>query len=232
MDTNHYAPPKTGKADVAHTLVKAGVASIPVLGGAAAELFQMIITPPLDRRRAEWMNAVAEGLKTLEEKVEGFHVEDLVNNDAFVSTILHASQAAIRNHQQEKLEALRNAVLNVAIGTAPNEDVQLIFLNLIDSLTPWHLRILRFFQAPEQHGRAKRLTPDSWMMGAPSTVVEQYFPELKGRRDFYDLVVSDIHARGLFSIPDLHTTMSPQGMFTKRTTALGDEFLQFVTSPV
>jgi len=217
---------------VAHTLVKAGISSIPVLGGAAAEVFSLVIAPPLDRRRTEWMHTIADGLKSLEEKLKGFHVEDLSKNEAFISTVLHASQTAIRNHQQEKLEALRNAVLNVAIGKAPDEDVQLMFLNLIDALTPWHLRISRFFQDPVGLGNAKGLSTNTWTMGAPATLLERYYPELSGRRDFYDLVVSDLHARGLFSIADLHTTMSAQGIFTKRTTALGDSFLNFIASPI
>lgn len=232
MAEERYTPPKTSKGDVAHTLVKAGISSIPVLGSAAAELFALVIAPPLDKRRAEWMNDVADGLKALEQRFEGFRVEDLAGNEAFVSAVLHASQAAIRNHQQEKLEALRNAVLNVAIGKAPEEDVQLMFLNLIDSLTPWHLRILRFFQDPAGFGRTKGLNPDTWMMGGPSTLLERYYPELSGQRDFYDLVVSDLHARGLFTIPDLHTTMTGHGIFAKRTTGLGDAFLNFITSPV
>jgi hypothetical protein len=55
---------------------------------------------------------------------------------------MHATQAAIRNHQKEKLEALRNAVLNSAEKNALDEDIKLMFVSLIDTFTPWHLRIL------------------------------------------------------------------------------------------
>ena len=48
------------------------------------------------------------------------------NDDEFVSAIQHATQIAVRTHQAEKLEALRNAVLNVAAGTAPGDDLQMI----------------------------------------------------------------------------------------------------------
>jgi hypothetical protein len=33
-------------------------------------------------------------------------------------------------------------------GAAPSEDLQSIFLRLIDTLTPSHLRLLRFLQQP------------------------------------------------------------------------------------
>lgn len=231
-DEEKYAPPEISKADVAHTLVKAGISSIPGVGGAAAELFALVITPPLDKRRAEWMNSIAEGLESLEGKVEGFRIEDLPKNEAFISTVMHASQAAIRNHQNEKLEALRNAVLNVAIGNAPNEDVQLMFVNLIDSFTPWHMRILRFFQNPEGYGAEKGLTTATLTRAAPALLLERFYPELGGNRAFYDLIITDLHARGLFSMDTLHVTMTAHGLFSKRATGLGDAFLSFITSPV
>jgi hypothetical protein len=178
------------------------------------------------------VDAVADGLKWLEGKVEGFHVEDLAQNEAFVSTVLDASQAAIRNHQQEKLEALWNAVLNVAIGRAPDEDVQLMFVNLVDSLTPWHVRILRFFQNPALNVEYDLIKFNG---GAPAQLLEMFYPDLpdlQGRKDFYELAVRDLHSSGLFSSDSLQGMTSGPGMFAKRTTELGDQFLSFITSPV
>jgi hypothetical protein len=48
--------------------------------------------------------------------------ERLATNEAFVTVTMQASQGAIRNHQQAKLEALRNAVLNSALPNPPQED--------------------------------------------------------------------------------------------------------------
>ena len=50
-----------------------------------------------------------------------------------MSVVLQATQAALRTHQAEKLEALRNAVLNVAAGKGPSDDMQMVFLSFIDS---------------------------------------------------------------------------------------------------
>jgi len=57
------APPKAGKADVAHALAKAVISEVPLIGAPAAELFSLVVTPPLERRRAERLNAIAERLK-------------------------------------------------------------------------------------------------------------------------------------------------------------------------
>jgi len=122
--------------------------------------------------------------------------------------------------------------LNVAIGNAPDDDIQLMFVNLIDAMTPWHIRILKFFQDPEGLGRQKGMTPDAIRMGAPATLLERFYPDLGGQREFYDLIIKELYSGGLFSLDSLHTTMTAQGMFERRTTRLGDAFFSFVTSPI
>ena len=37
--------------------------------------------------------------------MEGFQLESFQGNEAFVSATMHATQVAIRNHQEEKREA-------------------------------------------------------------------------------------------------------------------------------
>ncbi|OFV67934.1 MAG: hypothetical protein SCAL_000574 [Candidatus Syntrophoarchaeum caldarius] len=224
--------PKAGAGDVAHTLIRTGLSAIPVLGGPAAEIFSAIIVPPLSKRRDEWIESIAKKLKALEEKVDDFNIEALSQNEVFVTTVMHASQVAIRNHQKEKLEALRNAVLNAALSNAPEEDIQLMFLNFVDTFTPWHLRILKFFDNPQEWGRRVGITYPNWPTGSLSTVLEHTFPELRGRRDFYDQVVKDLFIRGLMNTESLHGIMTPQGMFASRTTPLGKQFINFITSPI
>jgi hypothetical protein len=224
--------PKWGTGDLAHTVAKAGLSAIPVIGGPAAEIFSAIIVPPLSKRRDEWIASIDKDLKTLEEKVDNFNIEGLSQNEMFITTAMHASQAAIRNHQKEKLKALRNAVLNAALPSAPEEDIQLMFLNFVDIFTPWHLRILKLFNNPQEWGRRNGITYPNWSMGGPSAVLEHTFPELRGRRDFYDQITKDLFVQGLMNTDSLHTTMTSQGMFASRTTAMGKQFIGFITSPI
>jgi len=56
---------KITKKDIAHSLAKGGLGSIPVIGSLASEIFGLVVTPPLEKRRAEWMNEVAKNLKNL-----------------------------------------------------------------------------------------------------------------------------------------------------------------------
>lgn len=219
MERGKYEVPEGTKGDLIHTTAKAGLSLIPWVGGPIAELFSMMIQPPLEKRRQAWMEQVAMGLKRLEE--HGLTLDSLQDNEEFVSAVLYASQVALRNHQQTKLEALRNAVLNVASGQAPDHALQLMFLNFVDTFSEWHVRVLKLFQNPPPL--------PGLGMGGLYLVLENAFPELKGRRDFYDQLWKDLYLRGLTSTESLHGTMTANGLSQKRTSPLGDLFLTFIS---
>lgn len=65
-ENDRLTPPASSPGDKAHALARAGIGSIPLVGAAATELFQILIAPPLERRQQAWMEAVAEGLRRLE----------------------------------------------------------------------------------------------------------------------------------------------------------------------
>lgn len=231
MDSSENKLKKTG-GDIAHAIAKAGISGIPVIGGPVAEIFSLIIVPPLSKRRDKWIESIAEDLKKLEEKVSGFKIEELSENDAFITAVTHATQVAIRNHHHEKLEALRNAVLNAALPNAPEEDLQLMFLEFVDTLTPWHLRVLKFLDNPKEWGQKYGISYPNWSGGGANAALEHAFPELRGKRQLYDIFVKDLYSRGLLSTDSLHITVTGEGILASRTTDIGKQFIAFVTSPL
>jgi hypothetical protein len=227
-DEKKYQSPQPDKLDVAHALVRTALSTIPLVGGPAVELFAATVTPPLEHRRQEWMQEIGEALHKLEEERK-INLDDLKNNPAFIDTILHASQAALRNSQEDKRQALRNAVLNAALPNPPEEAVQQIFIDLVDTFTAWHLRILRLFQDPslwfETHGLQLRGS-------SLALVLEAALPELRGRRSFYEQIWHDLYTRSLVTIEGLHGMMTNQGLSQKRTTDMGEQFLRFIEEPL
>jgi len=216
--------------DYAHAGVKAGLSTAPFLGGPLAEFFSVVVAPPLEKRRSEWLIEIFSRLKMLEEKVEGFKIESLAQNEVFISTLLYATQVAMRTHQREKLVSLRNAVINSAIRPTLDENLQLMFLNLVDRYTRWHLIILHFLDEPRQYGIRNKISYPSWSMGGTSAVLEHAFPELKNKRQFYDQIVKELFSDGLLNSDSfLHTTMTEQGMFASRTTEIGKQFLGYIS---
>lgn len=218
MTADKLEPPKTSKMDAAHTITKAGLSVLPVIGGPAVELFQHLVQPPLERRRQEWMAAVGEKLQQLEDC--GVNIEELGRNEEFISAVMHASQIALRIHQQEKREALLNAVVNLASGQSPGEALEHMFFDWIDSLSLLHIQIIKLFQTP--------IPPPGMSMGGLSCVLEYNMPQLRGHSHVYGQVWKDLYLRGLVNTERMNVTMSDQGLAEKRTSEIGDEFLKFI----
>ncbi len=142
-------PPSTKEAgDIAREVGKTIVSAIPTLGGPLQVLFENVFSAPIEKRKQAWLEQLAEVVTELQRRVEGLTTEKLATNETFITVAMQASQMAVRNHQKEKLQALRNAVLNSALPKPPQEDEQMIFLRLIDQLTPWHLRVLGLLNNP------------------------------------------------------------------------------------
>lgn len=233
-DADPTKMPESTRGEMALTVGKIAASFLPVFGGAASEVLGAIVTPLLEKRRKEWFEQIARKLEDLRERVEQVTPESLSHNESFVTTFLHASQTAIRNHQQEKLEALRNAILNAAMPNAPNDDLQLMFLDAIDTLTTWHLRVLAYLDNPRKWAAEHGIQFLSYSMGGAATPLEHAFPDLRGRRDFYDLLYNELASRGFLSgnANALNMATTPDGMLASRTTQIGKQFIRFITSPI
>lgn len=226
---------ESSPADAMHKGITVGLNTIPIFGGLAAEIFSAIIAPPIEKRRDEFILALGEGLEALEKKYEDFNIKSVLENEDFNTTLLHVVPIAIRNHHKEKLKALRNAVLNAALPSAPDDNLQRTFVQWIDELTVWHLQLLRLFEGTNLP-RVNLDNPD-WPKTVPSfgalvSLIEESYPDMAGQHGMYTQYVKDLHSRGLIAnfFPEPHR-------MTRRTTSpeltpLARKFLQYIKSPL
>jgi hypothetical protein len=199
---------------------------IPILSAAASELLSLIITPPLEKRRNEWMKEIGERLREVEAN-KGVNLEDLGSNEKFVSSVINATSYALKTHEKEKLDAFKNAVTHVAIGDAPDEAICAIFLGLIDSFTPWHIRILNLISDPPKWYRERNRKPPE-ITGGLIHIITDAYPELKNEQDLVNLIWSDLERAGFHRSGSLGGMMSNNGLMAQRTTDLGNRFLRFI----
>jgi hypothetical protein len=212
------AVPELTDADWALVAVTALISAIP-LGGHMANEFMRLIGSPIERRRNEWMESIATIVRRLE--TECLTIESLQANDRFISAVLQASVIAQRTHLKEKLDALRNALINIALTQTPDETLESIFLGYIYSFTEWHIRILRFYESPKPRIRLSEV----------SQIIEQTYPELRGRSDIYETIWTDLYQKGLVDMHSLHGPID-SSVKNKRATELGKTFLKFIADPV
>lgn len=199
--------------DYALAAAKAGTLAFPFLG-TGVTLFDLVTAPLRGKRMHDWCEELRLRLNDLSHKVSGLTPERLAQDEAFISTFAHASQAAMRNHQTEKLDALRNAVLNMAIGNAPAADMEQFFLTLVDSFTPVHLTILAYFEVHEP------------------TALRPFTQQ----RDLADAAVRDLELRGLINDtrPYIARNRDVSGLLAEQPwhlSTLGKQFLAFIKAP-
>jgi hypothetical protein len=225
--------PKAGIADAGHLAVRIALSTVPVIGGAAKELFNTVIAPPLAKRQAEWMDSIAQRLTELEKQYDGFEIENLIDNENFISTVFFTTTLNIRTHQEEKIRALENAVLNSALSINIEEDLQHIFLNFIDELTPTHLIVLKYFASPKAWLESKNETIPNFSFGGQNAIFNIAFPELKKNQEFAKRIVDDLSERGLAQDwQAMHIGVTATTIFAPRITQLGNQFLSFIKSPI
>ena len=212
--------PKPSKGDLAHALTKAGLSIVPIVGGPAVELFQLLVQPPLERRRSAWMEQV--GHKLLELEARGIDLAKLQENEQFITAVMQATSAAIRTHQQAKLDALKNAIIHIALGEGPDETFQHILLGFIDEFSEMHFRILAFARSP--------IAPADIMMGSLASVLEDNLPTLRGQKTLYQQIWSDLYTRGLVNTEGLNGSMSGNGLSQSRTSPIGETLLNFIAN--
>jgi hypothetical protein len=211
--------PEPSKGDALHALAKAGISLLPIAGGPGVEFFQHLIQPPLEKRRIAWMGEVGQKLRELEER--GLDLSALQVNEQFITAVMQASAAAIRTHQQAKLNALKNAVVNIALGESADETFQHLLLGFIDEFTEMHLRLLAFAKAP--------VPPAGLSMGGLSTVLEDNIPTLRGQVTLYNQLWKDLYTRGLVNTESLNGTMSLNGLSQSRLSPIGITLLNLIT---
>lgn len=183
-----YQPPQADLGDTAHVVKRAVLSFIP----GATDLFEYFVRPPLQKRLEKWQEDVAIALRRLEND-QGVKLETLQNNELFISIVAQATAIAVRNHQKEKLEALKNVIVNSGVSLGVDDDIQLTFVRFLDELTPSHLKLLKFIVENEDRIKLLKSYP------AIYELIYTDIPDAPSR-DKFKLLIGDLSIRSLIHI--------------------------------
>lgn len=217
MSKDLEVPKETGK-DYVHTAFKTALGEVPLAGGALAEIFSAVIESPFQKRKIAWMHSVVDAIEELQEK--GLKVDELRENEQFISAVFYASHLAMKTHQEEKLQALKNAIMNIAEGVESDEALQQIFFNYVDQFTLLHIKILRFATSPE--------IPTNWGMGGFDRLLYLRYPELEAQSDIVMQVWGELFRSGLVTSERIGISIYG-GRAEAQTSRIGNRFLNFIT---
>lgn len=219
MSNDKLEVPEARAGDHLHTTVKVALGAVPYVGGALAEVFSAVIESPFQKRKHEWMKRVVEAIHDLQES--GIQTNTLKDNEAFISAVFYASHLAMKTHQEEKLDALKNAIENVALNVEKDEVYQQVFLNYVDTLTVLHMKLLRFAKSPNP--------PPNMMMGSLGSVFDKQNTDLNYDRGFINHAWKELYNYGLIDVESMSMHSSSGGLRESRLTDLGKRFTKFIT---
>lgn len=176
--------------EVLHRFIRAGIATIPVVGGAAVEVFASIVTSPVEKRKQEWMIHITDVCNELITQ-EVVTLEKLQHDDRFISILMQVSNAAVQTHDEEKLEMLKNAVKNFAVKDVDEQDdVDSVLLHMAFQMPPLYLKILRYVIAPE--------------IGNAKESILKLFSEMNNDEELADAIWVELLNKGLVNRLDLN----------------------------
>lgn len=213
-------PPEPRAIDAIRAWTIATVGTVPLAGFALQTAFEQCWQSPIERRRDEWTQQLAERVAHLER--HGVPLATLLEDRAFVDTVVQATHVAAKHTHAEKRAALLNAITNSAMPAPPEESKRAMFLRYIDEFTVWHLRILGVLARAAQAGTYTH-TREPPLRAA--------FPDLP---DYYKHLVRDLATAGLVPEREMDGTqiLTRQG---RRTTRMAEpialDFLEFISPP-
>jgi hypothetical protein len=212
-----------------YSVAKVTLAGIPLVGDALQEILERAIGEPLKKRQEDWFREIGKGLQELQDRLEGFDPRSLGDDPAFVGIVYEATEQAMRAQDEERLEALRNVVLNTAAGIAIDDVLRGRFMSYVGRFSTAHVHVLKAMDnpsaSPTMVARAKGI-----MMGSFWTVLLAGLPEFREREDLLEVIVAELEAERLIE-KSAKVMMSGGSIMAQKSTALGRAFLQFISSP-
>jgi hypothetical protein len=206
------------------------VASV-IPGGSYAvqQIIKQFIGEPLERRREAWFVLLGEGLRDLQDKLDGFDPRCLTDNEAFVSTVAETTRIAMTTHRAERLEALRNIVLNTAIGLTVDDVAHGMFMALVERFSALHVQVLRILHDPFSSPEIRAAFNDPIVI--PTWDALRISLRHVADAATISVVLNDIIDARLAEHID-RASLSPDPMTSRCLTPLGESFVQFIASPL
>lgn len=162
-----------------------------------------------------WLVALAETVTELQEgRFTADNFEALVNDPEFRDTLMQAGRIAESTSREEKLDALRNAVLNSADSrTRPSEDERMRFLQIIDQMLPEHIEVMRTLPTG---------------IGIGGTTL---FSGLDIEPEMLDRLMQDL-SDWQVAEAKLETRLTGDSGYLGNVTTWGEKFMKFVSEPI
>ncbi len=232
-DNNLPQYPEAEFKDEFQQWVKSAIGDIIPMGNTLTSVFSSFVSPKNEKRREEFLRDVAYWIMKLSRQNETFKPENLMNDEKFISSIQLVVSISVKTYQKEKLEALRNALLNTIVMKDLDENFKLLFFTYIEDITVIHIDIIKFFRTVRDgFGALDKLYKDHFRLYEKERGTNVVIDEL-----LFTSLCKDLENKGLLLHgKKIKTGGGPRkdaaGQFEWiRHTELGEKFYRFILDP-
>lgn len=229
LSMNQVETPVEPVGDKVYRLVSIGSQLIPVFGGAIGEAFHAFVKSPVERRQLKAIELMMDAINELYERTRRSQ-EDLIKDEAFVSTLFTAATLSARTADEEKLKAIKNAVISSAMMGAPNEAFQQMYMATLADMTSIHLRLLSYFKTLKFDNVQRFNTGDRAIQDGYFEMVRPFLQE-GTQRGFVERATLDLRSWGVIAIPEGRaTTLRGPDFIVMMLTDFGKGLLEFINA--
>jgi hypothetical protein len=234
----------TKKEAVQTVLLAVAETAIPLSGG-IIRIFDSAFDSSTKRSK-ETIILIGKGLLELDKRIDNFNIENLEGDEHFKALIMRSIQISMSNSEEEKIEYLRNGILNSALGISTEKELQSIFLDYINTFSVLHIRLLDFFNTPKSKPWIENLVKvfvensgynidrtEHTIRFPSGEVYWQIFPELEGKWYLIDNALRDLTTKGLIIVNEgnpMEITLET-GEMIPQIQELGKMFLSYINNP-
>jgi len=149
-------------------------------------------------------------------------------NDEILYIVEKTLRGALENYQKEKLDAFRGILINSLTRTDRKQEEKEIYINLVNSLSVLHLKLLSIFANPDKFLNQKQLKFDSQNMWGDDfqTVLQKC---LECDTEIIKSLITDLYNRGLINMSSMGGLTANRGkdLLFGRLTELGKIFIEY-----
>lgn len=215
-------------SDIGYETGNALLSSIPVVGALLSASFGLALESPYKNRVAKWADGVHNRLEGLSSSIEY-----LQSNEHFISMLAIGCSIVVESHDEEKLTAVQNAIVNSSGNVDIEKETQQIFLNLLRRFTVTHIQMLSTLSENKPFGRPKH--KESGYHSVRELILRN-MPHLESSSGLCDIVFEELVQCQFVRVADsmdgisrnIDTQFEWNEFPTNLVTPLGNSFLAFI----
>lgn len=222
---------KITASDIAVEVVHGAIQAVPVVGSAASGMLKIAFQSPSQKRASEFFNHVHNDLSAVEGKLSSLP-DELFESGAYSSALISTTHIALLTKEPEKIDALRAAMLNVALNASDDEAFNQMRIAALRDMTSIHIKVLQFYAA-RRPDVVERLGKDNRAI-TPSDFETPLRACFRHDLPFYivERACRELESAGLISVrPGFYKVMSGDNFATMLPTAFGSVVHGFITLP-